>query len=111
MSPPKRRFIPTIQRVLIIGIVGIMSVYGIAWFFVLLFQCTPVHLFWTRSYGDTNGSCLSNDIEAGVAYSHSGLSALSDFIMGLLPVWIVWDVNMPRRTKFTVAGLLAIGAS
>jgi hypothetical protein len=107
----QKKIYSTIQRVLIIGIVGIMSTYGIAWFFVLLFQCTPVHYFWTRSYGDTDGSCLSNDVQAGVSYTHSGLSALSDFLMGLLPVWILWGVNMPRRTKITVAGLLAVGAS
>ncbi|KAF2429588.1 hypothetical protein EJ08DRAFT_679758 [Tothia fuscella] len=107
----QKKIYSSIQRILIIGVVAIMSIYGIVWFFVLLFQCTPVHFFWTRALGDVDGTCLSNDVQAGVAYSHSGLSALSDFIMGLLPVWILWSVNMPLRTKITVAGLLAVGAS
>lgn len=107
-NPSKRR---QIQRCIIFSVVSIMVAFGIAWFFTLLFQCNPIQYFWNRGYKTTSGTCLSNNIEAGMAYTQAILSAVSDFILGLLPIWIVWDVQMPRKLKASVAGLLGIGIS
>lgn len=58
-----------------------------------------------------SGSCLSNDVEAGMAYTQAILSAISDFIIGLLPIWIVWDMQMARKLMVSVVELLGIGIS
>ncbi|KAE8443869.1 hypothetical protein EG329_001278 [Mollisiaceae sp. DMI_Dod_QoI] len=100
-----------IQRFIIFSVVSIMVAFGIAWFFTLLFQCNPIQYFWNRIYETTPGTCLSNNVEAGMAYTQAILSAVSDFILGLLPIWIVWDIKMPRKLKASVAGLLGIGIS
>lgn len=110
-SPGSHRRHHFYQRLVVMGVVSIMVAYGIAWFLTLLFQCVPVNLFWTRVEGATGGHCLSNDAEAGLAYTQAALSAASDLILGLLPIWILWSVNMPLRLKITVACLLGTGIS
>jgi hypothetical protein len=94
---------------MIASVMSVMVVFGIAWFFTLLFQCIPIQYFWKRVYLTTPGTCLSNNVEAGMAYTQAILSAISDFILGALPIWIVWNVQMPRRLKVSVAALLGIG--
>jgi hypothetical protein len=86
-----------------------MIVFGIVWFFTLLFQCNPIQYFWDRVYETTLGTCLSDNFEAGMAYTQAVLSTISDLILGLFPLWIVWDTQMPRNLKASVAGLLGIG--
>jgi hypothetical protein len=97
------------QRYIIVSVVSVMVVFGIAWFFTLLFQCNPIQYFWKRVYETIPGTCLSNKAEAGMAYTQAILCAISDFILGALPIWIVWDLQMPRRLKISVAALLGIG--
>lgn len=100
-----------IQRYIIVSMMSIMVAFGIAWFFTLLFQCNPVRYFWDRIYGTMDGACLSNNVEAGMAYTQAILSAITDFILGLLPIWMVWDMQMAQELKVSVAGLLGIGIS
>lgn len=94
-----------------------MVLFGIAWFFTLLFQCNPIAFFWNQVYNVFygqmlyEGNCRSNAVEAGMAYTQAILSAGSDFVLGLLPIWIVWNVAMAKKLKISVAGLLGIGIS
>jgi hypothetical protein len=97
------------QRYIIFSVVSVIAVFGIAWFFTLLFQCRPIQYFWRRVYETTPGTCLSNNVEAGMAYTQAILCAISDLVLGALPIWIVWDIQMPRRLKVSVAALLGIG--
>jgi len=47
---------------------------------------------------------------SGSTYTHSALSALGDWTLGTLPIFLVWDLNMNPRTKISVAVILALGA-
>jgi hypothetical protein len=105
----QRKLYSDIQRSVIIFIVGIIVIYDIPWFFTLLFTCSPVDFFWNRALGATNGTCLSNEVQAGISYTQASLSFVSDFALSLMPIWILWSVKMPFRLKATVAGLLAAG--
>jgi hypothetical protein len=105
----QRKLYSDIQRGVIIFVVGILVLYDIPWLFTLLFTCSPVDFFWNRVLGASNGTCLSNSVQAGISYTQAILSFLSDFALALLPIWILWGVNMPFRLKATVTGLLAAG--
>lgn len=88
-----------------------MLAYGITWFFLILFACVPVDFSWKKVLGATGGTCINPGAGLDVFYAQAALCAVSDFILGLLPIWILWSVDMPRRLKFTVAGLLGVGIS
>lgn len=43
------------------------------------------------------------------SYAHSVVSFTADWVLGLLPVALIWNLQMNRRTKISLAGILAIG--
>lgn len=43
-------------------------------------------------------------------YVHGALNATADWTLGLLPIFIVKDLEMNQRTKITVMLILALGA-
>ncbi|KAL4765059.1 uncharacterized protein BDW70DRAFT_128329 [Aspergillus foveolatus] len=81
---------------------------GIPFFVLLVIQCSPVSFWWTRMRGDTNGRCGYVDAIAIMLYIFSASSAIFDLTVALLPVILVRNLQMNRRTKAAVAGLLGM---
>ncbi|OJD30167.1 uncharacterized protein BKCO1_6500024 [Diplodia corticola] len=83
-------------------------VLSVAYFFVFIFQCNPVSSFWTIK--PNNEHCLSIHAIEGISYGAATLGSLSDWIFGVLPGFIVYDLQMNKRTKLVVVGILAFAA-
>jgi hypothetical protein len=83
--------------------------FNVSCFFFSIFTCTPVSYFWTRVNQEHNGHCL-NLASAYVTVAQSGLSVLLDWTYGILPMFIVWDLNMSKKKKLLVAMILSLGA-
>lgn len=69
-----------------------------------IFSCKPVQYFWDRDIA--NGSCL--DINA-LAYANSGLAVAQDMIITVMPIYMLWKLNMSRKKKFFIGIMFAIG--
>ena len=87
---------------------AIIAVVSMTFFFVLVFQCNPPSHFWTQVHG-SEGYCHSNRIVFYSTTVHSCASALSDWCLGLMPIALLWNVNINRRTKAIIAFLLSLG--
>ncbi|RDW89487.1 hypothetical protein BP6252_01519 [Coleophoma cylindrospora] len=61
-------------------------------------------------YSGGSGTCLNSSIIADFTYAHSAVSVFTDWTLGVLPVFLVWDLHMNPRTKISVALILALGA-
>lgn len=81
---------------------------SVGYFFVFIFQCTPVSSFWTIK--PNNDGCLPLDAIAGIAYAAASLGSVSDWTFGILPGFIVYDLQMNTRTKMVVVGILGFAA-
>ncbi|CCF38022.1 integral membrane protein [Colletotrichum higginsianum] len=97
-----------IHRWIIYANLIIVWMISIAFFCIMTFQCMPPSYFWRQLYGDP-GSCINLNIVPDATIAHSVISALSDWCMGLLPIALLWNVNLNRRTKALVAVLLSMG--
>ncbi|KAK2047134.1 integral membrane protein [Colletotrichum somersetense] len=86
----------------------IIWMISIAFFVIMTFQCMPPSYFWRQLYGE-KGSCINFNIVPDATIAHSVISATSDWCMGLLPIALLWDVKLNRRTKALVAVLLSMG--
>lgn len=89
------------------GVTALSIAAGTIFFFFTIFQCKPVHHFWSRM--DTMGECLNMDLLLAIVYMYSVAAAICDFTIGLLPAFMVWKLKMRRRTKMAVSALLGIG--
>ena len=96
-------------HVWIVRTVMVLTVlFGPILFFVFLFQCKPVSAFWSLDPHD--GKCLNSTVLVALVFAISGLNVVADWTFGLLPFWIVKDLQIPVRQKRLVIGLLAFAA-
>lgn len=85
------------------------GVFGTIYFFIIMFQCNPISAWWEISPGRIP-QCINMDIILISTYIASGLTAVLDWTIGIIPFFIVKDLNMPRNRKLMVAGILAFAA-
>ncbi|KAH8768053.1 hypothetical protein BGZ57DRAFT_766264, partial [Hyaloscypha finlandica] len=97
------------QIVTIWIVIGVVTVFSIFYFFLIIFQCSPVTYFWTQYLGVV-GKCVPAKVITNSTYAHSAISAWADWTLGILPIFLVWDLAMNPRTKVSVALILALGA-
>jgi hypothetical protein len=45
-----------------------------------------------------------------MTYAHGAISTWSDWTLGVLPIFLVWNLKMNPRTKVSVALILSLGA-
>ncbi|KAJ0119617.1 hypothetical protein J7T55_013820 [Diaporthe amygdali] len=69
-----------------------------------ILSCRPVEYFWDRDIA--GGACL--DITA-LAYANSGLAVVQDLIIVLLPIIMLWRLQMTRKKKFFIGIMFALG--
>ena len=79
----------------------------IAIFFVVIFQCTPVSLAWEIvSPNPPQGTCIDGGM---FITSTAALTILTDILVLVLPFWIFLGLQMPRRVKWALLGVFALG--
>lgn len=98
------------HRFFLWGIIGTVIVIGLLFWLVLLFDCHPISYFWNRVDPRNSGTCLSVQILLDIAYLYSGLTIICDLALGILPIFLIWKLQMNRRTKIAVGGILSLGA-
>jgi hypothetical protein len=81
-------------------------VAGSAFFFIIVFQCSPVDYFYKK---DQPGSCISNDVIVALGYTYSIFSIISDFTFSIIPGFLVWDLQLKRRAKVALIPLITMG--
>ncbi|KAF2827953.1 hypothetical protein CC86DRAFT_320414 [Ophiobolus disseminans] len=73
---------------------------------VLLAQCRPISAHWR---GAKPGQCWPTEVRIYSIYVQAGLSILTDLICSLLPIAIMWNVQLPFRKKASIWALMAMG--
>ncbi|KAJ5769484.1 hypothetical protein N7520_004043 [Penicillium odoratum] len=110
-----RLTVSKLHRMILWGVVAITTIVGLVFWFMLTLQCTPVSYFWqrVRVYNKppviVPGSCVNLDGIIDIAYVYSVTATCCDLTLGLLPVSLVWNLQMNTRTKAALAGILGMG--
>jgi hypothetical protein len=98
------------HRIILWGIIGTVITIGLMFWLVLLLDCHPISYFWNRVDPRNSGTCLSVQTLLDIAYLYSTLTIICDLALGILPIFLVWTLQMNRRTKIAVGGILSLGA-
>ncbi|RDW86917.1 putative integral membrane protein [Aspergillus mulundensis] len=95
------------HKIILWGVIGVSIVVGLVFWLMLMLQCKPVDYFWHRL--TSTGTCLNTDHILNIAYVYSVIATICDFILGLLPIALVWKLHMNQTTKAALAGILSMG--
>jgi hypothetical protein len=80
-------------------------IYGFGFFWVYLLQCIPISQVWSTQVGQQR-TCVNTVINYPFAYA----DAVLDFITIVLPIPFLMNMQMPKRRKFAVMGVLLLGS-
>jgi hypothetical protein len=87
--------------------IALSIVIGLLFFFVTLLECRPIHYVW--DYGMISPHCVSKDFLLDIAYIHSVIAAICDLTLGILPLFMIWKLQMNRRAKLSLGAILGLG--
>ncbi|WZH41754.1 Integral membrane protein PTH11 [Fusarium acuminatum] len=90
---------------IIYSVMAITVCTGIVFFFVTLFQCSPISFFWNK---DQPGTCVKPEVIMALTYLYSVFSVISDFTCAILPMFLVAKLNMGRKTKLALIPIMAM---
>ncbi|KAA8642344.1 uncharacterized protein ATNIH1004_011288 [Aspergillus tanneri] len=95
-----------VHRMFLCLVLAFSILAGLVFFFFTTFQCHPVSHYWNTTIADEK--CLKAATIIKVTYAYSAVAATSDFAIGLLPVFIVWNLQMAKARKYGLIGLFGI---
>ncbi|EED15620.1 conserved hypothetical protein [Talaromyces stipitatus ATCC 10500] len=88
-------------------VIGIIAVYTIAIFFSLIFACHSIGKSWDPTPQTSHMSYCVDRL--GLYLANAILNTVSDIILTLIPVPIVWSLHVPVGQKLGIAAIFAIG--
>ena len=86
----------------------LVAVWGISFFFSILFECTPINLSLKLPPGSPGIHCINQTANFwGLSIS----DVLMDLIILAIPFPFVWSLQMSLKHKFGVSGMFLLGVS
>lgn len=97
--------IKPLQRWIIYIAMFLTVLTGLVFFFVTLLQCAPLSYFWNKSQP---GSCINVDVIIALTFFYSAVSVICDFTFAILPIFLVWNLNMSKKTRLLLIPILGM---
>ncbi|KAF4552914.1 Hypothetical protein D9617_8g049270 [Elsinoe fawcettii] len=82
---------------------AIITIFGLWTFLSSIFSCWPVSYFWSRAQ---DGKCLPS---WNIFIGNSVFNILTDIMLVLSPMPVLKNLQLPRRQRFALMGIFAIG--
>lgn len=103
-----RLSVKTWHRWTIYVVLVITWLVSVGFFVPMVIQCFPPSYFWKQVKG-AEGTCMNPVVVPLTAVVHGVISSICDWILGLFPIALLWNVQINRCTKFGIAALLSMG--
>jgi hypothetical protein len=92
------------------ALMGFVGSFSFITFFFLAFVCVPPSLFWDLEAQQASPEkCLSQSIQQMFFNLNGVCNIVQDVSMYLLPIPMLWSLQMPLRQKFAMGALLSVG--
>ncbi|KAH9903640.1 hypothetical protein F4778DRAFT_790696 [Xylariomycetidae sp. FL2044] len=92
------------MKTFVLALATVISLNGFLFIIVTIFQCRPVSDYWTLSA--TPQDCIDEGAHLTAA---SVINTVTDFIVVLLPIKTVIDLDLPAKQRAIVMGLFGAG--
>ncbi|KAH7402974.1 hypothetical protein BKA64DRAFT_706482 [Cadophora sp. MPI-SDFR-AT-0126] len=85
---------------------------NIAMFGIMLFQCKPISYYWDQFVLEVHtvqGTCIDRQIVLNIGYLFSATGIVVDWAFALMPIPMLWGINMRPQVKLSVIVILGLG--
>ncbi|MCJ1246595.1 hypothetical protein MMC30_003804 [Trapelia coarctata] len=87
------------------SLIAAVIAWTIAFFFGNLLECIPISINWTGSGSDD--TCV-NEVPMYLAQAYADVA--TDVLILVLPMPMIWKLQMPMRRKVAISGIFFLGA-
>lgn len=99
--------VAAVYRRIIIGIMIFMGFYTIGCFFTIVLQCTNLAIQWDPT---VTGTCWSAHTIKTLSYVNVSLNIVTDVLFSVvIPVPLLWSLQMNKRQKSSLMCILGLG--
>ncbi|KAF2477036.1 uncharacterized protein BDR25DRAFT_192035, partial [Lindgomyces ingoldianus] len=96
------------------GIIVFLIVFMLFTLFSLVFGCVPIAANWNFALrrppmGTGHARCLSLTTYRNIALFNSITNILTDIILALMPIPLIWTLQVNKRTKASLIFILSLG--
>ncbi len=95
----------TVRR-LLWGTLVFTVLYGVTFFFLAIFQCSPIRHFWLHWDGEHEGTCLNI---SAIAWANAAFGIVLDFWMLAIPLSQLRTLNLHWKKKVGVGLMFFVG--
>lgn len=88
------------------GISAFLIIYTAVCFMTIVFQCKNLAVLW--DFG-VNTTCWTATTLRGLGYTNSSLNIFTDVLFAVLPVPMLWNVQINPRTKVSLICIMGLG--
>lgn len=102
------------QTYFLIVLLVLVGISNTVYFFISIFQCQPVWVFWHQKddgFNPADRNCFKPAIALGSTYTVNLVNIVTDLALALMPISLVWKTKLDRRTKISVVAILAVGSA
>ncbi|GFF68424.1 hypothetical protein IFM61392_05263 [Aspergillus lentulus] len=92
----------------IIGALVFLILFTIACILTLIFQCIPVSAAWDYTQKAT-ATCYSSKTYLAIGEFNSAINIATDFVFATLPVFMFYNIQVNKRTRASLMGILSLG--
>ncbi|KAL4778207.1 hypothetical protein BJX76DRAFT_352787 [Aspergillus varians] len=90
-------------------VIATFVVMNIIAFVFILTNCIPVEAAWDTSLLEKGGHCKPAHVLTDVYYATTAVNIATDWITALMPIPLLWNVQLDRNSKIAVVGLMSLG--
>ncbi|RDL30696.1 uncharacterized protein BP5553_10041 [Venustampulla echinocandica] len=94
-------------KILIYSILGFLAFYTIAGTASLMAQCTPFDAHF--DFTIPGAVCYPVKVSQALAYTNAACGIFTDVVFALLPIPLLWKLQINRRVKTSIVGILSLG--
>ncbi|KAF4960482.1 hypothetical protein FGADI_924 [Fusarium gaditjirri] len=87
-----------------LGAIMVVVLWNICQILIFFLQCAPLVAFWNRNL---RVKCVTKRLE--LAYVCAGINILTDIAVAILPLPVVWRLNLRRSQKIALSAVFELG--
>ncbi|KAL3478536.1 hypothetical protein BJX99DRAFT_224281 [Aspergillus californicus] len=91
------------------AVIGVFSLMNIIALIFILTNCIPIEAAWDTSLLEKGGHCQPSHVLTDVYYACTAVNILTDWVTAVMPIPLLWNVQLDRNSKVAVIGLMSLG--